>query len=113
MEGPCLSAVAKRLHFGGVVPEYSPSKCLDIVTIADRVLQGNVQGLHSVLWDLLPILTPARQPCAWHRALCLFPKLSAPHSLLGSLLRGQNSGELSQRTIGIAIEMLLELIGMC
>ena len=59
--GSCLSAVAQRPDFGGVAPEDGSRKRLDIVAIAHGMLQGNVQGLHSVLGYLLPIIATAEQ----------------------------------------------------
>ena len=43
------------------MPEDGACKGLDFVTIADGMLQGNVQDLQSILWQIGPFLSPAKQ----------------------------------------------------
>ena len=59
--GSCLSAVAQRPDFGGVAPENGSRKCLNIVAVAYGMLQGDVQGLHSVLGYFLSKIAAAEQ----------------------------------------------------
>jgi len=59
-----LSAVTQGPDSVGITPEDGTRKCLDIIAVADSVLQSHIQGLHRVLWNVVSTMATARAMCS-------------------------------------------------